>query len=508
MSLQPFTASGSADLPLTPEQSAALPQNEAARRALPAPKAPASVPKRMYGLYTAGIDFVMAALAWQAFFLLRRYILDDLNPGEYFSLLLSSIPVAGFWVIIYGLSGSYTDTLRKSRLREVAGIVYANLWGSLLMFLILIADDQGMTYYINYLRTTAYFFCINTGLGVTARLAWLTYLKRSLKAKRIVFNTILVGSEATAMSVFEEIEKNNPHLGIRFAGFVHIENERRHLLADNLVHLGHYTALEHIIPKYGVEQVIVATEPEEHRLSERILNSVEGTPARVFILPDTYQILLGAVKVNHILGTPLIEVRQHLMPVWQRVVKRGLDFGVSFIVLILLAPVYATLAILTRMSSPGPIIFSQERVGKGGKPFRIYKFRSMYIDAERFGPSLSSENDPRITPFGRFMRRSRLDELPQFWNVLKGDMSLVGPRPERQHFIDQIVKVAPHYKHLNRVRPGITSLGQVKFGYAENVDQMVRRLRYDIMYIENMSLAMDLRIMIFTVLVMLGGKGK
>ena len=160
------------------------------------------------------------------------------------------------------------------------------------------------------------------------------------------------------------------------------------------------------------------------------------------------------------------------------------------------------------MGSHGPVFFRQERIGLSGKPFRIIKFRSMVADAERNGPQLSSTSDPRITTFGRFLRRTRMDELPQFWNVIKGDMSLVGPRPERQHFINEIIKVAPHYTHLHKVRPGLTSWGQVKFGYAENVDQMVRRLKYDILYIENMSLAVDLKILAYTVIIILKGDGK
>jgi lipopolysaccharide/colanic/teichoic acid biosynthesis glycosyltransferase len=170
--------------------------------------------------------------------------------------------------------------------------------------------------------------------------------------------------------------------------------------------------------------------------------------------------------------------------------------------------VYLLLAVAVKLGSKGPVLYCHERIGRYGQPFIIYKFRSMYTDAEKEGPALSSKEDPRITPLGRFLRKVRLDEIPQFYNVLMGDMSIVGPRPERQFFIDQIMQVAPHYKHLQKVRPGITSWGQVKYGYAENIDQMVERLKYDIIYIENMSLGVDIKILIYTTLIVLQGRGK
>jgi exopolysaccharide biosynthesis polyprenyl glycosylphosphotransferase len=196
------------------------------------------------------------------------------------------------------------------------------------------------------------------------------------------------------------------------------------------------------------------------------------------------------------------------MPQWQKSLKRLFDITVSILVLTLLSPIYIITALIVVTTSKGPAFYSHNRIGLNGKPFRIYKFRSMTNDAESRGPQLSSKNDSRITPFGKFMRKTRLDEIPQFYNVLIGTMSIVGPRPERQYYIDQIVQKAPHYRLLHKVRPGITGWGQVKFGYAENIPEMVERLKYDILYIENMTIALDLKILIYTFLIVLQGRGK
>jgi exopolysaccharide biosynthesis polyprenyl glycosylphosphotransferase len=212
--------------------------------------------------------------------------------------------------------------------------------------------------------------------------------------------------------------------------------------------------------------------------------------------------------MTNIYGALFVELNRDVMPLWQQAIKRFLDISLSIVAILLLLPIYLIAAVLVKFSSPGPIFFLQERIGLNNKPFQIIKFRTMYVNSEANGPQLSSSNDSRITPIGRFMRKTRLDEFPQFINVILGHMSLVGPRPERQFYIDQIVQHEPQYVLLNRVRPGITSWGQVKYGYAENVEQMLDRMKYDLLYINNRSIALDLKILFYTVAIVVKAKGK
>jgi exopolysaccharide biosynthesis polyprenyl glycosylphosphotransferase len=453
-------------------------------------------------------DFLAAFLAWILFYTTRKYLLGEESAGISSSVLLHASLVAAFWMLLYTLLGAYRYLYRQSRVKALFTLAQVSLMGGLVIFFGLLLDDQGVQHYQAYYKTLAAYFGIHFFLAALSKTAHITYHQYLVRSGQIRFNTLLVGASDKALEVYQDLDKNNRPLGLHVIGYVEVIGVGASVFQDGPANLGVYQALPALIASHQVEEVVVALDPSEHRQIEAILGTLEGQQVRISILPDLYQILLGSVKVTHLFGTPLIQIKQDLMPVWQNLAKRTTDLVFSLLGLILLFPLFLVLGLLVKLSSPGPILYRQERIGKGGQPFTIFKFRSMYLDAEKNGPALSYDQDPRVTAFGGMMRKVHLDELPQFYNVMRGQMSLVGPRPERQYFIDLILEKAPHYRHLLRVRPGITSLGLVKFGYAQNVAEMIRRMSYDILYIENMSLAMDLRVMLYTIKVIIEGRGK
>ncbi|HPG72873.1 MAG TPA: sugar transferase [Bacteroidales bacterium] len=457
-------------------------------------------------------DFIAAALSYYLLYMFRKKYIEPETFGYNIPIELSQQFLLGmmlipfFWLLLHLLSGYYRNPLRKSRLHELGQTFFTTLIGVVILFFAVLLDDWVASY-------KHYYSIFLTYLGLQFVTTYLPRLfitsitNHRIHTRKLGFNTLMVGSNRKALALFNEVENQEVSSGFQFVGFVNVDDKEKLLLTKHLAHLGSVKDIRQVIADHKIEEVVIALESREHCTIKNIINQLVGLKVEVKVLPDMYDILIGKVRMTAILGVPLVQIHHNLMPVWQQHAKRLIDVFFSCIALIILSPLYLFISIGVKLSSPGPVFYSHERIGRKGKPFTIYKFRSMVQDAEINGPKLSNKSDNRVTNFGRFMRKTRLDELPQFFNVLKGDMSLVGPRPERQFFIDQIVLIAPHYRHLLNVRPGITSWGQVKYGYAENVNQMVERLKYDIIYIENMSLFVDFKIMIYTVKIIFQGKG-
>ena len=471
-------------------------------------------------LFTYLIFDIFAALcAWFLFLVYRKYGFDpyfypSFKEVVFFdkNLYLGGAIILPTWILLYTLTGYYSKIFRKSRLQELGTTLSIILLGVLLFFFLFILDDQVQNEDIRQIQLIKYFlfyFSLQFLLTYIPRVIITSRVNKKIQTGQIGFNTLIIGSDELALTTYSNIIKQDKAAAKFILGYISLPEIDNHVLGTHLKHLGSIDQIQEIIEEHQIVELVIAVQNGEEKYIETLLPSLgQYHDLTIKIIPHTQDYLYGKVKTMNVIHEPLITISHNKLSIWQKALKRVTDIIFSIIAIILLSPIYLFLIIGVKLTSKGPIFYKQERIGLHGKPFNIIKFRSMVVGAEKGTPQLSSKDDPRITPFGKMMRKTRLDEIPQFFNILKGDMSLVGPRPERQYYIDQIVEVAPYYKLLHTIKPGMTSWGQVKYGYAENVEQMVERLKWDILYLDNMSLQMDLKILIYTALIVFKGSGK
>lgn len=456
-------------------------------------------------------DWLTANLSFFCFNILRYYETADASYANFESVMhfisqpklcieQAIVPIA--LLALYWLSGFYNNPFGKSRFYELLNTAVVSGISTILLHLALLTNDQLSDITANLIQIL-FVYVIFFSFTFLGRLMVINSQIRQFKNRNWKYSAVIVGNSEKAHDLAKSIQTSKSMIGSAIEGFFRIPGE-----SDYGQDAWELDEIAEICRERNIDHIILAPQKSDE---EKVLNLVYrlfpiGIPVK--LSPDTLNLMTSAIKLKDIYGYPLVDLTHSSMSESEKNIKRTFDVIASCLTLGILSPLYLFLALWVRLDSKGPIFYKQERIGLKERPFDIIKFRTMRTDAEDNGPQLSDDNDPRVTKAGRIMRKYRLDELPQFWNVLKGEMSIVGPRPEREFFIQKIIKLAPYYTLLYQTRPGITSWGMVQYGYASRIDEMVERSKYDLIYISNMSILVDLKIMLYTVLTILEGRGK
>lgn len=453
-------------------------------------------------------DYVSCIVSMLCFNIFRHWWLYE-GTGYAFTAWSCYRPVALGYVVfplvmvaLYAILGFYNEPAYKSRYELLANTVGGAVLGALIIYFTIMVNDSFNS------RMLHYSFLVMLFLSLVFPVLIERFIVDALMRKRIAdgkytYNVMVVGSGTGAEQYARRLEKSNARMGYKVVGIVGEPG------ADSTASYSYYSfdQLDGALEGLDVKSFVVYCDENDFNSVVSTVSRLYGFGRGILVPLQHYNLITARPRLANVVGEPLVDVTSPGMSACKTNMKRIGDVLVSALAIVVLLPVYALLALMVKLDSDGPVFYRQERVGRYCKPFKIIKFRSMIVNSEPSGPALSSAGDRRITKVGRVMRKYRLDELPQFWNVLRGDMSLVGPRPEREYYLAQLRTLEPAVSNIHSIRPGITSLGSVKYGYAGTVDQMIKRVYFDMLYLENMSLAMDLKILFHTVETVFTGKG-
>ena len=450
-------------------------------------------------------DALMICGAWHVYFLLR--VRSGLVPmsGEP-EFWAPMIFIYLFWLLTFWIVGLYRPWYAASRLDELALIFKTSIFGCAFLFFAIFVDDEGQSPGVNARMMIAAYWAIVLVAVSTGRMVLRGLQRRLLIAGIGARNTIIIGDAKRSRKLYHDVRRF-PALGYRISGFVRPERRTRERKYEGVPVFGSVGDLPRILRDHEIREVLIALDSGDHERLVHVIAQCSAFNVGLKIVPDLYDIISGQARTNQIYGFPLIEISTQLMPPWEEATKRIIDVVTSAIVLLIGLPIWLLVALAVKIESRGPVFYRQERMGRDGEPFKIIKFRSMRRDAEQGGAQWARKKDPRVTRVGFILRKLHIDEFPQALNVLKGEMSLVGPRPERPVFVEKLSKEIPLYRRRLKVRPGITGWAQVKHKYDESIEDVRKKVEYDLYYIENMSLRMDFKIIINTLSHMLLWRG-
>jgi len=466
------------------------------------------MPKAIEKIFLIAVDYLAIHVTFFLWGVIRQQLGYYTEDGIFYNFFLSNI-IFLFWFFLFFFFGLYKSWYAHSRFDEFVAVLKTVSIGVFLIF-ILTADfrvDLNSTPPLSRIMIISYWLMLVFFVSL-GRIAIRTFQRKLLQMGIGRRNTVIIGWSDKSREIYDQVKKS-PALGYELVGFISLSKISINERYDETSVIGSVKEIARIVNEYKIEEIIIAPKEVSPKQVLNIISRCDSLPVRLKIVPDIYDIVMGYGRTNQLYGVPLIEILPQLMPQWEKRVKRTMDIAISMLVLIVFSPIWILVALAIKLESPGPVLFKQKRVGMNSRIFTIFKFRSMVHRAEKeTGPVWADEADPRVTLIGKIMRKLRIDEIPQFFNILINDMSLIGPRPERPFFVDKLKREIPLYSRRLRMKPGITGWAQIKGGYDTSVENVRKKLEYDLFYLENMSLRMDLKILLNTLYVMIAGKGQ